>query len=105
MVSSGQKPAEVKAEVGAADKGAGKRGRVCPVLGPYILGSGPVSDTIIFGYVDDDPTHWEGFGQIPPQGGPHSDKEETSAREGQRVDIPPTGGRDGVGGDLRILSP
>ena len=73
MVSSGQQPAEVKAEVGAAEKGAGKRGRVCPGLGTYILGSDPVSDTVLFGYVDDEPTHWEGFGQIPPQGGPQDD--------------------------------
>ena len=52
-----------------------------------------------------DPTHLEGVGPIPLQGIPQYYGEETLAREVQRVDIPPTGGRDGVGGDLRILSP
>ena len=58
----------------------------------------------------DDPTHLEGVGRIPPQGGPQNDGEETSVREGRSVDIPPAGGHDGEGrtaggGDLRLPPP
>ena len=53
------------------------------------------------------PPHWEGFGQIPPQGGPKDDREVTSAREVRHVGIPPAGARDGGGvnaggGDLHL---
>ena len=30
----------------------------------------------------DDTPHWEGFGRIPPQGGPQADGKATSDREG-----------------------
>ena len=58
----------------------------------------------------DKPMHQEGVGLIPPQGGLQADREESSAREVRRVDIPPTGGRDGGvgpagGGDLHFLVP
>ena len=33
----------------------------------------------------------DGVGQIPPQGGLQAGRGETSAREGQLVDIPPSG--------------
>ena len=57
-----------------------------------------------------DPTHREGVGRIPPQGGPQADMEDTLDREGRRVDIPPAGRCDGGGGpagggDLCLLPP
>ena len=58
----------------------------------------------------DDPTHWEGVGKIPPQGGSKPDGESNLSREGQRVDISPAGGRDGgsgtaVGGEILLPPP
>ena len=47
-----------------------------------------------------DSMHWEGVGQIPPQGGPKDDGEETLEREGRHVDIPPAGIRDVGGGPI-----
>ena len=46
----------------------------------------------------DEVAHWEGVGQIQPQGGPQADREATSEREGRSVGIPPVGGRDGGSG-------
>ena len=55
----------------------------------------------------DEPTHWEVVGQIPPQGGPHANREATSTWKRCRVDIQPTRGRDGEcgiagGGDIHL---
>ena len=46
LASSGKKPLEIKEEVGATDKGAGKRGYGCSDLGTYILGGGSVSNAV-----------------------------------------------------------
>ena len=48
----------------------------------------------------DDPMHQDGVRRIPPQGEPQADGEATSAKEGRRVEIPPSGGRDGGGGTV-----
>ena len=56
--------------MGTNDKGAGKRGFRCPDPGPDIIGSGPVGIVVCVGDVDDDPTHRECVGGIPPQGVP-----------------------------------
>ena len=58
----------------------------------------------------DNPTHWEGVGRIPPQGGLQTDGELNLVREGRRVEITPAGGRDGGvgtegGGYLRLPPP
>ena len=60
------------------------------------------------GDVGHEPTHWEVFWRIPPQGGPQADGEATSAKEGRRVDILPAGGCDGrcgtsKGVELRVM--
>ena len=62
------------------------------------------------GDVGDELPYWEGVGRIPPQGGPQADREATSSREVQCVDITPNGGRDDGGGtvgggDLRLPPP
>ena len=44
------------------------------------------------------PQHWDGFGRIPPQGGPQADGEATLTRKGRLMGVPPTGGRDVGGG-------
>ena len=98
MDSGGQKPEKGKAVVGVTDKGSGKKGDGCPDLGPYILGGGTVGIVVRLGDVVDDPTHWEGVGRIPTQGGPQADREVTSAREIWCVDISPAGVCDGGGG-------
>ena len=53
--------------------------------------------------MDYDPPHWEVVGRIPPQGGPQADVEATSAREGWRVGIPPSGGCNGGGGAAGVV--
>ena len=55
-------------------------------------------------------THWEVFGQIPPQGGLKADRKTTLDRMGLWMDVSPTGGCDGGiritgGGDLRLPYP
>ena len=89
MASGGQQPAEVKAEVGATDNVAGKRWCICLELGPDIIGGGPVCNDLRVRGVGNDPTHWEGVGRIPPQGGLQDDWEATLVREGRHVEIPP----------------
>ena len=64
--------------MGETVEGAGKRGCGCPDLGPDILGGGPVGNYLRVIDVGHDPTHWEGVGRIPPQGGPQADGEATS---------------------------
>ena len=58
----------------------------------------------------DDTPHWEGLGRIPLKGGPQTDREETLARKGWRMGLPPSGGCDfggGIagGGDLHLPPP
>ena len=76
----GPQPTEIMAEVGRADAGLGQGGGGFPVLGPDIIGGGAVGTTVSFIDVGDDATHWEGVGQIPPQGGPQADREATQER-------------------------
>ena len=77
--------------MGATDESSGKRGCRCLYLGTNILGNGTVSVGVWVGDMGDDPTHWEGVGRIPPQGGPQADGEAALAGEGQCVDINPAG--------------
>ena len=70
----------------------------CPYLRPNLLGGGSVDHDVQVGDVSDDTPHWEDFGQIPLQAGPHADREATSKRTERRMGIPPAGGRDGRGG-------
>ena len=65
-------------EVGEADKGLEHGGGRCPDLRPYIIGNCAVGPDIQIRDVGDDATHQEGVGRIPPQGGPHDDREATS---------------------------
>ena len=73
---------EGKSEVGATDEGDGNIGSVCPELGPYILGGGPVGNFLRVRDMGDDLTYWEGIGQILPQVGLNDYGEATSAIEG-----------------------
>ena len=97
-------------EVGAADLGVEQGGCGCPDIGPDLLGGGSVSHAVWVGDVGHEILCWEGFGKIPPQGGPKYDGEETSERTGQSMGISPTRGhygRGGIGGggDLSIPLP
>ena len=54
--------------------------------------------------------HWEGFGRIPPQGGPQADEESTLERTGRSKGLSHTVGRYGGGGiagggELRLPPP
>ena len=96
--------------MGAADSGVEQGGFGCPDLGPDLPGGGSVGNDLWVGDVGRDTLHWEGFGRIPPQGGPQSDREATSERMGRSMGIPPSGGRGGGGrttggGELRLLPP
>ena len=76
------------------DTGLDKGGGRLPDLGPDKLGGGAVGTSIYIQDVGDDATHWEGVGQIPPQGGPQADREAILYREVNILDILPAGGRD-----------
>ena len=41
--------------------------------------------------------HWEDLGQLPPQGGPHTDGASTAEVTGWYVGAPSTGGSEGGG--------
>ena len=71
-------PQEGAAEVGVADKVVGYRGSRCPKFRNVIRGSCTGSLIIWVVYVGDVPTHWEYFGQLPPQVGPHTNGSETA---------------------------
>ena len=58
--------------------------------------------------MDHDTAHWEGFGKIPPQGGPQADVKATPVSMERIMGISPSGGFDGGGGisgdgDLHLL--
>ena len=81
-----------------------------PGPGPDLLGGNPVGPVVRVRDRGGKPPHWEGVGSIPPQGVPQADREETLAREGRRLGIPPARGNDGGGGtagvgDLRLPPP
>ena len=66
--------------------------------GPYIW----------VGYTGNVPTHWDGSGRLPPQGGPHVEGSESKEEGEWDVFLPPTVGGNVVGGsvgggDLRCL--
>ena len=69
---------EGTAEVGATDPGVGKRGRGCLNLGKDLLDSGTCSFSTWVRDVGGDTKYWEGFGSIPPQGGPQYDGTSTA---------------------------
>ena len=48
----------------------GREGGRCPDLRPDVLGSGPVGNALRVRDMGHIPTHREGVGKIPPQGGP-----------------------------------
>ena len=78
--------------------------------GTDIMGGGPVGNYLLGRDMVHDPTHQEGVGRIPPQGGTQVDREATSESEGRRVEIPSTrrryvGVRPAEDGDLCLLTP
>ena len=97
-------------EVGAADWGVEQGGCIFPDLRPYLLGGGAVRIDLRVRDVGHDTTHWEGFGQIIPPGGPQADLETTLEGTGRSMCLSPAGGLDGRGKttgskDLRLLPP
>ena len=60
-------------DVGATFQGVEKGGRVFPELGNNIRGSGTGVPSVWVGYVGDDTTHREVFGQILQHDGPQDD--------------------------------
>ena len=94
--------------MGAAVLGAEQGGRGCLDLGEDLRGGGSGGHALRVGDVGIDTVYQEGVGRIPSQGGPQADRETTSERTGQWMDVSPTGGSDGGGGiigggDLRLL--
>ena len=77
----GAQPTEGATEVDATIQGVGKVGRGLPDLRKNLLGSGLGDSSVWVGDVGYDTAHWEGFGQIPSQGGPHADG--TATLEGE----------------------
>ena len=58
----------------------------------------------------DETMHWEGFGDIPPQGGLQADRKATTEESWWEISASPSGRGDGLGGvtgggDLRLLPP
>ena len=80
--------------MGEAVYGVGEGGCGCPDLGPDILGGGAGSQDLRVGEMGNDTVHWEGFGQIPPQGGPQADRETTSKRTGRWMGVSTAEGSD-----------
>ena len=98
------------AEVGAADPCVNQGGCRCPYLEPDLPSIGSVGHDLRVRDVGHDTPHWEGFGRIPPQGGPQAHEEETSEKTGWSMSLTPAGVHDGVGdttvgGDLCLPSP
>ena len=77
LAGSGAQLTEGAAEVEVTVQGVGKGGHGCPYLGKNICGGVLGSSTVWVGDVGDDTAYWEGFGWIPPQGGPQTDGTET----------------------------
>ena len=78
-----------------------------PELGEDLRGSGSGGHALQVGYGSNDNAHREGFGSVPPQGGPQADRETTSERTGRRMGVSPAGGSNGgrgiAGGvDIRL---
>ena len=66
--------------MGGAVSGAKQGGSRCMDLEVDLHGGGLGGHDIRVVDVGNDTVHWEGFGQIPPQGGPKADRETTSER-------------------------
>ena len=69
--------------MGAVDFGVDQGGCICPDLGTDLVGSVSVVQDLRIGDVGHDTRHWEGFGRIPPLGGPQADGEATLERTGR----------------------
>ena len=78
--------------MGTADKGVGEIGRGFPDLDKVLRGGCPGSFIIWVGDMVDVTTHWEDFGWIPPQSGPHNDGTETTEGTRWEVGVYPVGG-------------
>ena len=94
----------------AAVEGVEQGGCRCPDLGENLCVGGSGGSVVWVEDVGDDTTHWEGFGQISPQGVPQADGMTTSERSGRWMGVSTTGGSDGGGGitgggDLRLPPP
>ena len=81
--------------MGAVFQGFEKGVCGCLDLGENLLGGGSGGSNVRVRDVGDDTTHWEGFGRIPPQGGPKDDGMTTSDQAGRWVGVFPTGRSDG----------
>ena len=75
--------------MGAAVLGAEQGGSGCLDLGEDLRGGGSGGHALRVGDMGKDTAHREGFGQIPPQGGPQDDGEKTSERTGGGWMYPP----------------
>ena len=80
--------------MGEADTVLEQGGGRFPELRPNIIGGDSVGPLVWVGDVGDDSVHQEGVGQIPPQGGPQTEREATPEKERRSVDTTPAGGRD-----------
>ena len=54
--------------MGKADEGAKLGGRGCPEIRTDLLGGGPFGHAVQVRDIGHNPPHWEGVGQITPQG-------------------------------------
>ena len=79
-----------------------REGSDARTLGRIFCGGGSGGHALWVGDVGNDTMHWEGFGQIPPQGGPKADRETTPERTGLWMGVSPTGGTDGGGRITRV---
>ena len=80
------------------------------MLKENLRGGGAGGNALRVIYLGNETADLEGFGRIPPQGGPWDDKETNLERTGRCMVVSPTGGRDGGGGitragDLRLPPP
>ena len=80
--------------MGAAVSDADQEGIRCPDLGEDLRGGGSGGHSLQVRDMSNDTAHWEVFGRIPPQGGPHTDREKTSERAGGWMGVSTSGGID-----------
>ena len=69
----------------ASNLGVNQGGSGCPEIGTDILGGGAIGPAIRVRDMGPDTANSEGFGRIPPQGGPHADGTATAEGMGQRL--------------------
>ena len=73
----GKQHLEIMEKVGATEYDIDQGRCGLSELVPYLLGGGSVGHALRVGDVGHDTANWEGFGWIPPQGGPQADREAT----------------------------